>query len=85
MVFFSTVASVLRCGGVAVTRIFLLWTAHVGHAAAAYFHVVIVKHGAEIVVWWAVFLDDVEENLATLGCTLFLYGCCLRLLSRCYC
>ena len=51
----------------------------------AYFHVVIVKDGAEIVVWWEVFLDDVEENLATLVCTFFLYGCCRSLLSRCYC
>ena len=41
----------------------------------AYFHVVIVKDGAEIVVWWEVFLDDVDENLATLVCTFFLYGC----------
>ena len=76
------------CGVVVVlllTRIFLLWTAHVGHAAVAYFHVVIVKDGAEIVFRWEVFLDDVEENLATLDCTLFLYGCCRRLLSRCYC
>ena len=65
------------CGVVVLllTRIFLLWTAHVGHAAAAYFHVVIVKDGAEIVVWWEVFLDDVEENLTTLVCTFFLYGC----------
>ena len=65
MVFFSTVASVLRCGG-GVNKDFLLWTAHVGHAAVAYFHVVILKDGAEIVVWWEVLLDDVEENLATL-------------------
>ena len=41
----------------------------------AYFHVVIVEDGAEIVVWWEVFLDDVEENLAALVCTFFLYGC----------
>ena len=75
------------CGVVVVllTRIFLLWTAHVGHVAVAYFHVVIVKDGAEIVVWWEVILDDVEENLATLVFTFFLYGCCRSLLSRCYC
>ena len=32
-------------------------TAHVRHAAVAYFHVVLVKDRVEIVVWWEVFLD----------------------------
>ena len=31
--------------------------ARVRHAAVAYFHVVFVKEGVEIVVWWEVFLD----------------------------
>ena len=32
-------------------------TAHVQHAAVAYFHVVLVKDKVEIVVWWEVLLD----------------------------
>ena len=32
-------------------------TAHVRHAAVAYFHVVLVNNGVEIVVWWEEFLD----------------------------
>ena len=31
--------------------------AHVRHAAVAYFQIVLVKDGVEIVVWWEVFLD----------------------------
>ena len=69
----------MRCGGVVVNKDFLVVvvndTAHVRHAAVASFHVVIVKDGVKIVVWWEVFLDDVEENLGTLVCTFFLYGC----------
>ena len=60
MVFFSTIASVLRCG-VVVGKDFLVVVvddaAHVWHAAVAYFHVVLVKDGVEIVVWWELFLD----------------------------
>ena len=32
-------------------------TAHVRHAAVAYFHVVLFKDRVEIVVWWEEFLD----------------------------
>ena len=32
-------------------------TAHVRHAAVAYFHVVLFKDRVEIVVWWEAFLD----------------------------
>ena len=31
--------------------------AHVRHAAVADFHVVFVKDGVQILVWWEVFLD----------------------------
>ena len=60
MVYFSTVASVLRCG-VVVDKDFLVVVvddaAHVRHAAVADFHVVLVKEGVQILVWWEVFLD----------------------------
>ena len=60
MIFFSTVASVLRCG-VVVGKDFLVVVvddaAHVRHAAVADFHVVLVKEGVQILVWWEVFLD----------------------------
>ena len=36
--------------------------AHVRHATVANFHVVLVEDGVEIVVWWEVFLDKVEEG-----------------------
>ena len=53
MVFFSTVASVLRCG-VIVDKDFLVVvfddTAHVRHAAVADFNVVLVKDGVQILV-----------------------------------
>ena len=32
-------------------------TAHVWNAAVVYFHIVLVKDGLEIVVWWEVLLD----------------------------
>ena len=53
MVFFSTVASVLQCGVVGKDFLVLVVVnaAHVRHAAVAYFHVVLVKDGVEIVVW----------------------------------
>ena len=43
-------------------KMFLLWFlmmlhAHVRHATVAYFHVVLVEAGVEIMVWWEVFLD----------------------------
>ena len=58
MVSFSTIKSVLRCG-VIVGKDFLIVddAAHVRHAVVADFHVVLVKDGVQIVVWWGVFLD----------------------------
>ena len=60
LVFFSTIKSVLRCV-VVVIKDFLVVVvsnaAHVRHAAVTHFHVVLVKDGVEIVVWWKVFLD----------------------------
>ena len=65
LIFFSTVASVLRCG-VVVGKDFLVAfvddAAHVQHATVADFHVVLVKDGVQIVIWWEVFLDQVEEG-----------------------
>ena len=53
MVYFSTVASVLRCG-VVVDKDFLVVVvddaAHVRHAAVADFHVVLDKDGVQILV-----------------------------------
>ena len=49
----------MRCG-VVVGKGFLMVVdnaAHVRHATVAYFHVVLVKDGVEIVVWWEFFLD----------------------------
>ena len=58
LVFFSTVVSVLRCG-VVVGKDFLVVVvddaAHVLHAAVADLHVVLVKDGVQIVVWWEMF------------------------------
>ena len=60
MAFFSTITSVLPCG-VVVGKDFLVVVvddaAHVRHAAVADFHVVLVKDGMKIVVWWGVVLD----------------------------
>ena len=54
MVFFSTVASVLRCS-IVVGKDFLVVVvddaAHVQHAAVADFPTVLVKGGLQIVVW----------------------------------
>ena len=54
MAFFSTVASVLRCGVIVANKDFLVVVvndpAHVRHAAVAYFHVVFVKDGVEFVM-----------------------------------
>ena len=41
--------------------------AHVRHAAVADFHVLLVKDGVQIVVWWEVFLDSVVEGLSNVG------------------
>ena len=63
MVFFSAVTFVLQCDVVVVNEDFLVVVvdsdnaAHVRHAAGTHFHVVLVKDGVEIVVWWDVFLD----------------------------
>ena len=66
-----------KCFLTALRKIWRRWFLHFFCMGVvfAYFHVVIVKDGAEIVVWWEVFLDDVDENLPTLVCTFFLYGC----------
>ena len=45
--------------------------AHVRHAAVAYFHVVLVKDQVEIVVWWEVLLDQVEEGFSDVGLDIF--------------
>ena len=74
LVFFSTIASVLRCG-VVVGKDFLVVVvddaAHVRHAAVADFHVVFVKDGVQILVWWEVFLDQVEEGFSYVGLDIF--------------
>ena len=60
LVFFSTIASVLWCVVVVGKDIFVVVVddaAHVRHAAVADFHVVLVKDGVQIVVWWEVFLN----------------------------
>ena len=60
MIFFSTVASVLRCGVVVVKDFLVAFVddaAHVQHTTVADFHVVLVKDGVQIVIWWEVFLD----------------------------
>ena len=68
MVSFSTVASVLRFGVVVVVVVknFLVMVvddaAHVRYATVAYFHIILVKDWVEMVVWWEVFLDYVEEG-----------------------
>mgnify|MGYP007094280704 FL=1 len=41
--------------------------AHVRHAAVAYFRVVLVKDGVEVVVWCEVFLDEVVEDFGDVG------------------
>ena len=41
--------------------------AHVRHAAVADFHVLLVKDGVQIVVWWEVFLDSVVESFSNVG------------------
>ena len=41
--------------------------AHVRHAAVADFHVLLVKDGVQIVVWWEVFLDSVVEGFSNVG------------------
>ena len=65
MVFFPTITSVLWCG-VVVGKDFRIVVvddaAHVRHAAVADFHVLLVKDGVQIVVWWEVFLDSVVEG-----------------------
>ena len=74
LVFFSTIKSVLRCV-VVVIKDFLVVVvsnaAHVRHAAVTHFHVVLVKDGVEIVVWWKVFLDQVEEGFGDVGLYIF--------------
>ena len=58
--FFFQVASVLRCGVVVGEDFFVVVVddaAHVRHAVVADFHVVLVKDGVQLVVWWEVFLD----------------------------
>ena len=45
--------------------------AHVRHAAVTHFYVVLVKDGVEIVVWWEVFLDSVEEGFCDVGLNIF--------------
>ena len=74
LLFFSTVASVLRrC--VVVGKDFIVVVvddaAHVRHAAVANFHVVLVKDGVQIVAWWEVFLDQVEEGFSYVGLDIF--------------
>ena len=74
MVFFSAVASVLRCGVVVGKDVLVVVvddSAHVRHAAVADFHVVLVKDGVEIVVWWEVFLYQVEEGFSYVGLDIF--------------
>ena len=74
LIFFSTVASVLRCG-VVVGKDFLVAfvddAAHVQHTTVADFHVVLVKDGVQIVIWWEVFLDQVEEGFSYVGLLLY--------------
>ena len=41
--------------------------AHVRHAAVADFHVLLVKDGVQIVVWWEAFLDSVVEGFSNVG------------------
>ena len=69
--FFSSVTFVLRCDVVAVNKDFLVVVvnnaAHVRHAAVTHFHVVLVKDGVEIVVWWDAFLDQVEKGFGDVG------------------
>ena len=70
--FFSTTASVLRCG--VVGRDFLVVVddaAHVRHAAVADFYVVLVKDGVQIVVQWEVFIDQDEEGFSYVGLDIF--------------
>ena len=47
---------------------------HVRHAALADFHVVLVKDGVQIVVWWEVFLDQVVEGFSNVGSDFFAVG-----------
>ena len=49
-------------------------TAHVQHAAVAYFHVVLVKDKVEIVVCGKCFLIRLRKVLATLVWTFSLHG-----------
>ena len=74
LVFFSTVASVQRCG-VVVDEDFLVVVvddaAHVRHATVADFHVVLVKDGVQILVQWEVFLDQIEEGFSYVGSDIF--------------
>ena len=48
--------------------------AHVRHAAVTHFHVVLVKEGVEIVVWWDAFLDLVEKGFGDVGLYIFAVG-----------
>ena len=57
--FFSAVTFVLRCDVVVVNEDFLVVV------------VVLVKDGVEIVVWWEVFLDQVEEGFGDVGLYIF--------------
>ena len=74
LVFFSTIASVLRCG-VVVGKDFLVVVvddaAHVRHAAVADFHVVLDKDGVQILVQWEVFLDQIEEGFSYVDLDIF--------------
>ena len=78
LVSFSTVASVLRFGVVVVVVVvknFLVMVvddaAHVRYATVAYFHIILVKDWVEMVVWWEVFLDQVEEGFSDVGLGIF--------------
>ena len=83
LVFFSTVASVLRCS-IVVGKDFLVVVvddaAHVQHAAVADFPTVLVKDGLQIVVWQEVFLDQVEEGFSYVGLDIWTlkYSPCAR-------
>ena len=47
--------------------------AHVRHATVANFHVVLVEDGVEIVVWWEVFLDWVEEGFGDVSLNILFF------------
>ena len=75
LVSFSTVASVLRFGVIVVVKNFLVMVvddaAHVRYATVAYFHIILVKDRVEMVVWWEVFLDQVDEGFSDVGLGIF--------------